>query len=111
MNVYSKCSVLNGEFKNDGKTLKKNLDPPPPYPPSLLAPTLGGVNLLNKTILTPTCIPQNDQRDVAIILKYTYWGTPPPPGRRLDSPPPPPRPPPATTTLSCRVCPTGGGPP
>ena len=29
---------------------------------------------LNESFLTPTCIPQNDQRDVALILKNICWG-------------------------------------
>ena len=53
---------------------------PHPSPPAHCCsdPTSGGVFFSTKTVLTPTCIPQSDQRDVAIISKYICWGALPP---------------------------------
>ena len=67
MCVYSQCSDINGEFKNDGNTLKTFCQPPPPRPHPTSLPTLAawthrwrGKIFLNEHFVTPTYIPQND---------------------------------------------------
>ena len=91
MCVYSKSSEFHGEFKNDGKTRKKNLTPPPP--PTLAAGThpRRGNFLFEQSYFDPNMpTPQNDQRDMAIILKSLCWGTLDPPPPQLPAVPPPP---------------------
>ena len=39
---------------------------------------------------TPTYIPQNDQRDAAVVLRHVCWGPGAHPNSRPPDPPPPP---------------------
>ena len=48
---------------------------------------------------TPKYIPENDQRDEAVILSHICWGPGAPPSGRPPSPPPPPTQPPPPPSL------------